>query len=53
MSACMAENSKKNEKQIIALGERMQAAQEAGDMNAVMAMADTLARLQSGNCSGK
>jgi hypothetical protein len=53
MSACMAENSKKNEKQIIALGERMKAAQEAGDMNAVMAMADTLARLQSGNCRGK
>jgi hypothetical protein len=53
MSACMAENSKKNEKQIIALGERMKAAQEAGDMTAVMAMADTLARLQSGNCRGK
>jgi len=49
-TACMAENSKKNEKEIIALGERIKAAQEAGDMNAVMAMADTLARLQSGNC---
>jgi hypothetical protein len=50
MTACMAENSKKNEEKIIALGERIKAAQEAGDMNAVMAMADTLARLQSGNC---
>jgi hypothetical protein len=49
-TACMAENSKKNEKEIIALGERMKAAQEAGDMTALMAMADTLAQLQSGNC---
>jgi hypothetical protein len=28
----------------------MKAAQEAGDMTALMAMADTLAQLQSGNC---
>ena len=48
---CMTENSKKNEKEIVALGERMKAAQEAGNMDAVMAMADTLARIQSGNCN--
>jgi hypothetical protein len=51
LAACMAQNSQKHEKEIIALGERMQAAQEAGNMDAVMAMADTLARLQSGNCN--
>ncbi len=51
MAACMAENSQKHEKEIIALGERMRAAQEAGNMDAVMAMADTLARIQSGNCN--
>ncbi len=52
MAACMAENSKKHEKEIIALGERIKAAQEAGDMNAVLAMADTLQRLQSAGCAG-
>ncbi len=51
MAACMAQNSQAHEKEIIALGERMKAAQEAGNMDAVMAMADTLARIQSGNCN--
>jgi hypothetical protein len=51
MAACMAENSQKHEKEVIALGERMKTAQEAGNMDAVMAMADTLARIQSGNCN--
>jgi hypothetical protein len=51
LAACMTQNSQKHEKEVIALGERMAAAQEAGNMDAVMAMADTLARIQSGNCN--
>ena len=51
LAACMAQNTQKHEKEIVALGERMKAAHEAGNMDAVMAMADTLQRLQSGNCN--
>lgn len=51
MTDCMAKNAKKHEKEIAALGERAQAAQEAGDMNKTLAIADTLRRLQMAGCT--
>jgi len=51
MNECMAKNAKKHEKEIVALGERAQAAQEAGDMNKTLAIADTLRRLQMAGCT--
>jgi hypothetical protein len=51
MSNCMAANAQKHEKEIEALGERAKAAQEAGDMAATMAIADTLRQLQMAGCS--
>jgi hypothetical protein len=51
MSQCMAANAQKHEKEIEALGERAKAAQEAGDMAATMAIADTLRQLQMAGCS--
>ena len=51
MSTCMAKNAKKHETEIVALGERAKAAQEAGDMATTMAIADTLGRLQMAGCN--
>lgn len=50
MNNCMMANVHKHEKEIEALGERAKAAQEAGDMNLTLAIADTLRRLQMAGC---
>ena len=50
MNNCMAGNAQQHEKEIEALGERAKAAQEAGDMNRTMAIADTIRRLQMAGC---
>lgn len=50
MNECMAKNAKKHEKEIVALGERAQAAQEAGDMARTLAIADSLRVLQMAGC---
>jgi hypothetical protein len=52
MSACMAQNSQKHEKELRALGERAQAAHEAGNMELMMAIADTLQQIQMAGCNG-
>jgi hypothetical protein len=51
-SACMAQNSQKREKELRALGERAQAAHTAGNMELMMAIADTLQQIQMAGCSG-
>ncbi|MGH7514275.1 MAG: hypothetical protein ACREOQ_15275 [Gemmatimonadales bacterium] len=51
MSNCMVANAQKHEKEIVALGERAKATQEAGDMAATMAIADTLRQIQMAGCS--
>ena len=53
MQDCMAKNAQKHEKQIEALGERAKAAEEAGDMQATLAIADSIRRLQMAGCEGK
>lgn len=50
MNDCMMKNLKKHKSKIMALGERVQAAQKAGDQQSLMAMADTLQRLQMEGC---
>jgi hypothetical protein len=52
MAACAAQNAQKHEQRIQALGERAQKEQEAGNMAAVMAIADTLQQLQMAGCTG-
>jgi hypothetical protein len=50
-SNCMVENSKKHQKELERLGQKMQAASQANDMATVMAIADTVQRLQSAGCT--
>jgi hypothetical protein len=50
MSDCMMKNIEKHEAKIEALGRRAEAAQEAGDQQKLMAIADTINRLQMGGC---
>ena len=50
MAGCMAANAQKHEKEIEGLGERAQAAQQAGDMAKTMAIADSINRLQTAGC---
>jgi hypothetical protein len=52
MSACMAQNIQNHQKEIEALGQRAQAAQQAGNTAAMMAIADTLQQLQMAGCTG-
>jgi hypothetical protein len=52
MSTCMATNSQKHEKELRALGERAQAAQDAGNAELLMALADTLRQIQMAGCAG-
>ena len=47
---CMAANAQKHQKEIEALAQRAQAAQQANDMATVMAIADTIQKLQSAGC---
>jgi hypothetical protein len=49
-SACYAQNVQKNEARIEDLGKRAQAAQKVNDMNTMMAIADTIQRIQSAGC---
>jgi hypothetical protein len=51
LSKCAAANAQKHQKEIEALGERAKAAQEAGDMAATLAIADTLRQIQMAGCS--
>jgi hypothetical protein len=50
LAQCMGRNAQKHQKEIEALGRRAQAAQQAGDMARVMAIADTLQQLQLAGC---
>lgn len=49
-NACIQRNLEKNEKQIQVLAERGAAAQQAGNTNAMIAISDTLQRLQNAGC---
>jgi hypothetical protein len=50
MSACMIKNTEKNEAKLEALGKRAEAAEAAGDTQKLMAIADTMQRLQMAGC---
>lgn len=50
MSGCVANNAMKHQARLEALGERAEAAEAAGDMAKLMAIADTLQRLQMAGC---
>jgi hypothetical protein len=52
MSACMADNSQKHEKELRALAERAQAAHKAGNTELMMAIADSLQQIQMAGCNG-
>jgi hypothetical protein len=52
MSACMSKNVESHQAEIEALGKRAQAAQAAGDTQKLMAIADTLQRIQMAGCHG-
>jgi hypothetical protein len=51
MNNCIAANAQKHEKEMEAMGERAKAAQQAGDMNLTMAIADSLRQLQMAGCN--
>jgi hypothetical protein len=53
MSACMVKNMQKNQARIEALGKQAQAAQKAGDQAKMMAIADTIQRIQMAGCTGR
>ncbi len=53
MSACMSKNMQSHQGEIEALGKRAQAAQAANDMQKLMAIADTLQRIQMAGCQGR
>jgi hypothetical protein len=50
MSDCMVKNMQKNEAKLEALGKRAEAAQKAGNQQQLMAIADTLQRIQMAGC---
>ena len=52
MGACMAKNTQTHQAEIEALGKRAEAAQKAGDQARLMALADTLQRIQMAGCGG-
>jgi hypothetical protein len=52
MQQCMIKNAQKHQKEIEALGQRAQAAQQASNTAALMAIADTLQQLQMAGCTG-
>lgn len=47
---CMAANAQKHQKEIEALAQRAQAAQQANDMATLMAISDSIQKLQSAGC---
>jgi hypothetical protein len=50
MNACMSRNIQDHQAELEALGKRAEAAQAAGDMDRMMALADTLQRIQMAGC---
>jgi len=50
MSACMMSNIQKHEAKLEALGERLEAAESAGNNAKMMAIADTMQRIQLAGC---
>jgi hypothetical protein len=50
LGACMAKNTQKHEAKLEALGTRAEAAEAAGDTQKLMALADTMLRLQMAGC---
>ncbi len=50
MSDCMVKNMQKHEAEIEALGKRAEAAQQAGNQQKLIAIADTLQRIQMAGC---
>lgn len=50
MSACMVNNAQKHEAKLEALGKRAEAAEAAGDTGKLMAIADTMQRIQMAGC---
>jgi hypothetical protein len=50
MNACIAKNIERHQAKIEALGKRAEAAEAAGEMQKLMAIADTLQRLQMAGC---
>jgi hypothetical protein len=48
---CMVKNSKKHEKELQRLAAKVQAASQANDMATVMALADSVNRLQTAGCT--
>lgn len=50
ISACMVNNTQKHEAKLEALGKRAEAAEAAGDMAKVMAIADSMQRIQMAGC---
>lgn len=47
---CMAQNAQKHQKEIEALAQRAQAAQQANDMNTLMAITDSIQKIQNAGC---
>lgn len=52
MNTCMAQNVQAHEKELKALGDRGDAARKAGDQGRMMAIADTIMRIQMAGCGG-
>lgn len=50
MNACMVQNIQKHEAKLEALGERLEAAEAADNMPKMMAIADTIQRIQMAGC---
>jgi hypothetical protein len=50
LNACMMKNVQRHQTELEALGKRMQSAQAAGDNSKLMALADTLQRIQMAGC---
>jgi hypothetical protein len=53
MASCMTKNMQTHQAEIEALGKRAEAAQKAGDQARLMALADTLQRIQMAGCGGR
>lgn len=53
MGDCMTKNVQSHQAELEALGKRAQAAQAAGDNGKLMAIADTLQRIQMAGCQGR
>ncbi len=52
MADCMSKNSQKHEKEIERMGERARAAEESGNTQAAIAIADSIRQLVMARCSG-